>query len=49
MKDNPHRSQAIIVGKSTKVEYITLSLDYNNIICVAYVKLFGDTIDFKLN
>ena len=49
MKDNPHRSQAIAVGKRRKDENKTFNLDYNIIMCVELVKLLGGTIGFKLN
>ena len=49
MKANPDKFQAIAVGKRTKDENITFSLDNNIIHCEDHVNLLGVTIDFKLS
>ena len=49
MKANPATFQTITVGKRTKDENLTFSLDDNIIKREEHVKLWGVTIDFQLN
>ena len=49
MKANPEKFQAITIGKQTKQQNLTFTLDENKIECESEVKLLGVTIDFQLN
>lgn len=49
MKANPEKFQAIAIGKQTKQQNLTFTLDGNKIECESEVKLLGVTIDFQLN
>ena len=49
MKANPENVQAIAIGKQTKQQNLTFTLDGNKIECESEVKLLGVTIDFQLN
>jgi hypothetical protein len=48
MKANPEKFQAIAIGKQTKQQNLTFTLDGNKIECESEVKLLGVTIDFQL-
>ena len=47
MKANPEKFQAIAIGKQTKQQNLTFTLDGNKIECESEVKLLGVTIDFQ--
>ena len=49
MKANPEKFQAIAIGKQTKQQNLTFTIDGNKIECESEVKLLGVTIDFQLN
>jgi hypothetical protein len=49
MKANPEKFQAIAIGKQTKQQNLTFTLDGNKIECESEVKLLGVTVDFQLN
>jgi hypothetical protein len=49
MKANPEKFQAIAIGKQTKQQSLSFTLDGNKIECESEVKLLGVTIDFQLN
>ena len=49
MKANPEKFQAIAIGKQTKQQSLTFTLDRNNIERESEVNVIGVTIDFQLN
>ena len=49
MKANPEKFQAIAIGKQTKQQNLTFTIDGNKIECESEVKLLGVAIDFQLN
>ena len=49
MQANPEKFLAISIGKKTHTQNIVLNLNGFNIKCDDEVKLFGVTIDFKLD
>jgi hypothetical protein len=49
MKANPEKFQAIAIGKQTKQQNLTFTIDGNKIECESEVKLLGVTIQLNFN